>query len=115
MLPGEAQQVQPGRGRDATLVQDASPLVMRTGDVDPRVVGRESGRPYHRVELGSGPELSGQLHTVVGEQPGDHAAFFAECVRRWAIQLGLAADHTHPVTQELEPEPVRDPPVGRPA
>jgi AcrR family transcriptional regulator len=53
-------------------------------------------------------ELFGQLHTVVGEQPGDHAAFFAECVRRWAIQLGLAADHTHPVTQELEPEPVRE-------
>jgi AcrR family transcriptional regulator len=53
-------------------------------------------------------ELFGQLHTVVGEQPGDRAAFFAECVRRWAIQLGLAADHTHPVTQELEPEPVRE-------
>jgi len=34
-------------------------------------------------------ELFGQLHNVVGEQPGDREAFFAECVRRWADQLGL--------------------------
>jgi AcrR family transcriptional regulator len=53
-------------------------------------------------------ELFGQFHTVVGEQPGDRAAFFAECVRRWAIQLGLAPDHTHPAAQELEPGLVTD-------
>lgn len=35
-------------------------------------------------------ELFGQLHNVVGEGPGQRAAFFAECVRRWAADLGLA-------------------------
>lgn len=34
-------------------------------------------------------ELFGQFHNVVGENPGDREAFFAECVRRWAFQLGL--------------------------
>ena len=34
-------------------------------------------------------ELFGQFHNVVGESPGDREAFFAECVRRWAAQLGL--------------------------
>ncbi len=28
-------------------------------------------------------ELYGQLHEVVGEDPGDRDAFFAECIRRW--------------------------------
>jgi len=28
-------------------------------------------------------ELFGQLHNVVGEEPADRDAFFAECVRRW--------------------------------
>ncbi len=35
-------------------------------------------------------ELFGQFHNVVSEEPADRAAFFAECVRRWAVQLGLA-------------------------
>lgn len=35
-------------------------------------------------------ELFGQFHNVVGDDPGDRAAFFAECVRRWAGQLGIA-------------------------
>jgi AcrR family transcriptional regulator len=35
-------------------------------------------------------ELFGQFHNVIGESPGDREAFFAECVRRWACQLGLA-------------------------
>jgi AcrR family transcriptional regulator len=34
-------------------------------------------------------ELFGQFHNVVGENPGDREAFFAECVARWAAQLGL--------------------------
>jgi AcrR family transcriptional regulator len=34
-------------------------------------------------------ELFGQLHNVIGENPGDRDAFFAECVGRWAAQLGL--------------------------
>jgi AcrR family transcriptional regulator len=37
-------------------------------------------------------ELFGQLHGIVGEQPGDSEAFFAESVRRWAAQLGIAPD-----------------------
>ncbi|HEX9623776.1 MAG TPA: TetR/AcrR family transcriptional regulator [Streptosporangiaceae bacterium] len=36
-------------------------------------------------------ELFGQFHNVVGETPGDREAFFAECIRRWATQLGLTA------------------------
>lgn len=35
-------------------------------------------------------ELFGQLHNVVGEEPGDREAYFAECVRRWAQQIGIA-------------------------
>lgn len=43
-------------------------------------------------------ELFGQLHGIVGEQPGDREAFFAESVRRWAEQLGIATD-----ARQLEP------------
>jgi AcrR family transcriptional regulator len=35
-------------------------------------------------------ELFGQFHNVVGEEPGDRDAFFAECIARWAAQIGLA-------------------------
>ncbi len=35
-------------------------------------------------------ELFGQFRNVVGENPGDREAFFAECVARWAAQLGIA-------------------------
>ncbi len=34
-------------------------------------------------------ELYGQLHNVVGEEPADRGAFFAECVRRWIIFTGI--------------------------
>jgi AcrR family transcriptional regulator len=34
-------------------------------------------------------ELFGQFHNVIAEGPGDRDAFFAECVSRWANQLGL--------------------------
>jgi AcrR family transcriptional regulator len=39
-------------------------------------------------------ELFGQLHGIVGEQPGDREAFFAESVRRWAAQVGIAPGRT---------------------
>jgi AcrR family transcriptional regulator len=35
-------------------------------------------------------ELFGQFHNVIEETPADRDAFFAECVGRWATQLGLA-------------------------
>jgi AcrR family transcriptional regulator len=35
-------------------------------------------------------ELFGQFHNVIGEEPTDRDAFFAECVTRWATQIGLA-------------------------
>lgn len=35
-------------------------------------------------------ELFGQFHNVVSEDPDDRAAFFAECVDRWAAQIGIA-------------------------
>ena len=41
-------------------------------------------------------ELFGQLHGLVGDQPGDREAFFAESVRRWAAQVGIAAGGTAP-------------------
>jgi AcrR family transcriptional regulator len=34
-------------------------------------------------------ELFGQFQNVIGEQPGDRDAFFAECVGRWAAQIGI--------------------------
>jgi AcrR family transcriptional regulator len=39
-------------------------------------------------------EVFGQLHGIVGEQPGDREAFFAESVRRWAAQVGIAPGRT---------------------
>lgn len=34
-------------------------------------------------------ELFGQLHNVVGERPGEREAFFGECIRLWAEQVGI--------------------------
>jgi AcrR family transcriptional regulator len=49
-------------------------------------------------------ELFGQLHGIVGEQPGDREAFFAESVRRWAAQVGIAPGRsdTVPDARQLE-------------
>ena len=41
-------------------------------------------------------ELFGQLHGIVGDQPGDREAFFAESVRRWAAHVGIAPGRTGP-------------------
>ena len=35
-------------------------------------------------------ELFGQLHNVIGDRPGEREAWFAECIRRWAMQVGIA-------------------------
>jgi hypothetical protein len=35
-------------------------------------------------------ELFGQLHGIVGEEPGDREAYFAESVRRWAASRRAA-------------------------
>jgi hypothetical protein len=52
-------------------------------------------------------ELFGQLHGIMGERPGDREAYFAESVRRWAAQLGLAPAGTAPAARKprrpLEP------------
>jgi AcrR family transcriptional regulator len=52
-------------------------------------------------------ELFGQLHGIVGDQPGDREAFFAESVRRWAEQVGIAPGHPVPGARrprrQLEP------------
>jgi AcrR family transcriptional regulator len=55
-------------------------------------------------------EVFGQLHNLVGEEPGDREAFFAACVRRWVAQLGITSVRTDPGGQEREHrlEPVRD-------
>jgi hypothetical protein len=34
-------------------------------------------------------ELYGQLHGVVGEEPGDREVFFAECVRDWMRLIAI--------------------------
>jgi AcrR family transcriptional regulator len=51
-------------------------------------------------------ELLGQLHGIVGEQPGDREAFFAESVRRWAEQVCIAPGHsdTAPDARQLKPD-----------
>ena len=41
-------------------------------------------------------ELFGQLQGIVGEQPGDREAFFAESVRRWAGQVGIPPGRSDP-------------------
>jgi hypothetical protein len=50
-------------------------------------------------------ELFGQLHGIVGEQPGDREAFFAESVRRWAEQIGIppGRSNTAPKARQLKP------------
>jgi AcrR family transcriptional regulator len=35
-------------------------------------------------------ELFGQLHDVIGDGPGEREAWIAECIRRWAMQVGIA-------------------------
>jgi hypothetical protein len=35
-------------------------------------------------------ELYGQLHQVVGEEPGDRDTFFAACIHRWIRFTGIA-------------------------
>lgn len=34
-------------------------------------------------------ELHGHLHQVIGKEPGDRDAFFADCVRRWIGFTGI--------------------------
>jgi AcrR family transcriptional regulator len=41
-------------------------------------------------------EVFGQLHGIVGDQPGDREAYFAESVRRWAAHVGIAPGRTGP-------------------
>jgi len=52
-------------------------------------------------------ELFGQLHGIIGEQPGDREAYFAASVRRWAAQLGITPAGTAPAARKparpLEP------------
>jgi AcrR family transcriptional regulator len=45
-------------------------------------------------------EVFGQLHGIIGEQPGDREAYFAESVRRWAAQLGIAPAGTAPAARK---------------
>jgi AcrR family transcriptional regulator len=45
-------------------------------------------------------ELFGHLHNVIGEAPGDRDAFFADCVRRWTTQVGIAPTHPQATAQE---------------
>src|SRR6266516_2083970 len=56
-------------------------------------------------------ELFGQLHGIVGDPPGDHQAFFAESVRRWAAQVGITPDHTAP--EPRKPDGSGNPPGRR--
>jgi hypothetical protein len=54
-------------------------------------------------------ELFGQVDHVVSEESGDRDAFFAECVQRWATQVGIASDRTDPEdTSGALLEPVRE-------
>ena len=52
-------------------------------------------------------ELFGQLHGIVGDQPEDHQAFFAESVRRWAAQVGITPGR--PARETASPDGWRPP------
>jgi AcrR family transcriptional regulator len=47
-------------------------------------------------------ELFGQLHHVVGDEPGDRDAYFAECVRRWTTRVGINPEQTRRLAREPE-------------
>jgi hypothetical protein len=47
-------------------------------------------------------ELFGQLHHVVGDEPGDRDAYFAECVRHWTTQVGINPEQTRRLTRQPE-------------
>jgi hypothetical protein len=47
-------------------------------------------RDATQTVFGEGAERAAVM--LVGEQPGDRDAFFAECVRRWADQVGIASE-----------------------
>ncbi len=47
-------------------------------------------------------ELFGQLHHVVGDEPGDRDAYFAECVRRWTARVGINPEQTRRLAGEPE-------------
>ena len=47
-------------------------------------------------------ELFGQLHHVVGDEPSDRDAYFAECVRRWTTQVGINPEQTQRMAREPE-------------
>jgi AcrR family transcriptional regulator len=52
-------------------------------------------------------ELFGQLHGIVGEQPGDREAYFAESVRRWATQVGISPGRSDTAPGARQPKPAR--------
>jgi AcrR family transcriptional regulator len=59
-------------------------------------------------------EVFGQLHGIVGEQPGDREAFFAESVRRWAEQVGISPGRSGPApdARQLKPAGAAETPVN---
>src|SRR5688572_9898878 len=66
VLPDPAQRVEPRRGGDPAGLPQPAPLVGDVRDVDPRVVGAESGRPHHGVvfdvgAVGEGDAASGHV------------------------------------------------------
>jgi len=62
-------------------------------------------RDAKQTVFGAGPASASMV--LVGEQPGDREAYFAESVRRWAAQLGITPAGTAPAarkpTRPLEP------------
>jgi AcrR family transcriptional regulator len=81
---GPAGDAGPARWQDALQpVREAFPPQISTDDI-------QTGLMVWSALFGAiSFELFGQFHNVVGDNPGDREVFFAECIRRWAIQLGL--------------------------
>jgi AcrR family transcriptional regulator len=52
-------------------------------------------------------EVFGQLHGIIGDQPRDREAFFAESARRWAAQVGIVPGGSIPGARRprRQPEP----------
>jgi AcrR family transcriptional regulator len=52
-------------------------------------------------------EVFGQLHGIIGNQPRDREAFFAESARRWAAQVGIVPGGSIPGARRPRRQPER--------
>ena len=108
--PGSAERLTPAVAEDKVPSGDQKALAPARSVVPPEVTDAllQRGLMAWAALFGTVSfELFGQLHGIVGEQPGDREAYFAESVRRWAAQLGITPAGAAPAARKparpLEP------------